>query len=138
MNAKARITPRVLRGFRDYLPEAMMPREALIETARNVYRSFGYSPIDTPALEYSEILEGKGSDETDRQLYRFEDQGGRKVGMRFDLTVPLARPTHQRAGYALQTLPHRSCLARRKHATRALPGIHAVRLRHDRQHVHGC
>ena len=87
----ARITPRTLKGFRDYLPEAMIPRERLIETARRVYRSYGFSPIDTPALEYLEILQGKGSDETDKQLYQFEDHGGRQVGMRFDLTVPLAR-----------------------------------------------
>src|SRR6185436_4881173 len=85
------IEPRTLKGFRDYLPEAMMPRERLIATAQTVYRSFGYSPIDTPALEYFEVLSGKGSDETDRQMYAFEDHGGRKVGMRFDLTVPLAR-----------------------------------------------
>jgi histidyl-tRNA synthetase len=85
------IEPRTLKGFRDYLPEAMIPRERLIATARDVYRSFGYSPIDTPALELLEVLQGKGSEETDRQLYHFEDNGGRKVGLRFDLTVPLAR-----------------------------------------------
>ena len=86
-----RITPRTLKGFRDYLPEAMIPRERLIETARRVYRSFGFSPIDTPALEYLEILSGKGGEETDKQLYKFQDHGGRWVGLRFDLTVPLAR-----------------------------------------------
>ena len=85
------IQPRTLQGFRDFLPSAMIPREHLIETARRVYRSYGFCPIDTPALEYLEILTGKGSDETDRQIYRFEDHGGRQVGMRFDLTVPLAR-----------------------------------------------
>ncbi|MBC8352258.1 MAG: histidine--tRNA ligase [Planctomycetes bacterium] len=85
------IQPRTLKGFRDYLPEAMIPREKLIATAQRVYRSYGFSPIDTPALEYLEILTGKGSDETDRQLYKFQDHGGRNVGMRFDLTVPLAR-----------------------------------------------
>lgn len=85
------IEPRTLKGFRDYLPEAMIPRERLIATAQQVYRSYGFSPIDTPALEYLEILTGKGSDETDRQLYKFQDHGGRDVGMRFDLTVPLAR-----------------------------------------------
>ena len=69
----------------------MIPREAIIETARRVYRSYGFSPIDTPALEHLEILTGKGSEETDKQMYRFEDHGGRAVGMRFDLTVPLAR-----------------------------------------------
>ena len=85
------IQPRTLKGFRDYLPESMIPRERLIDIARKVYRSYGFSPIDTPTLEYLEILTGKGSEETDRQLYRFEDHGGRNVGMRFDLTVPLAR-----------------------------------------------
>ncbi|MCE9606618.1 MAG: histidine--tRNA ligase [Planctomycetia bacterium] len=86
-----RIEPRTLKGFRDYLPEAMIPRERLIETARRVYRSYGFSPIDTPALEYLEILTGKGSEETDKQLYKFQDHGDRWVGLRFDLTVPLAR-----------------------------------------------
>jgi histidyl-tRNA synthetase len=86
-----RITPRTLKGFRDYPPEIMIPRERLIDTARRVYRSYGFSPIDTPALEYLEILSGKGSDETDKQLYKFQDHGGRWVGLRFDLTVPLAR-----------------------------------------------
>lgn len=85
------IEPRTLKGFRDYLPEAMIPRERLIETARRVYRSYGFSPIDTPALEYEEILIGKGGGETDKQMYRFPDPGGRPVAMRFDLTVPLAR-----------------------------------------------
>ncbi len=68
-----------------------MPREGLMETARRVYRSFGYAPIDTPALEYHEILAGKGGEESDRQMYQFIDHGGRHVAMRFDLTVPLAR-----------------------------------------------
>ncbi|MEN6450190.1 MAG: histidine--tRNA ligase [Thermoguttaceae bacterium] len=91
MSDQKRITPRTLKGFRDYTPEVMIPRERLISTARRVYRSYGFSPIDTPALEYLEILAGKGSDETDKQLYKFQDHGGRWVGLRFDLTVPLAR-----------------------------------------------
>jgi histidyl-tRNA synthetase len=91
VNETPRITPRTLKGFHDYLPEAMMPRERLIEIARRVYRSYGFSPIDTPALEYLEILAGKGGEETDKQLYKFQDHGGRWVGLRFDLTVPLAR-----------------------------------------------
>ena len=61
-----------------------------METARKVYRSYGFVPIDTPTLELSEILCGKGSEETDRQMYRFQ-HGKRDVAMRFDLTVPLAR-----------------------------------------------
>jgi histidyl-tRNA synthetase len=92
-----RITARTLKGFRDYLPAAMIPRERLIEVARRVYRSYGFSPIDTPALEYLEILSGKGGEETDKQLYKFMDHGDRWVGMRFDLTVPLARFIAQHA-----------------------------------------
>lgn len=90
MASKKLIQPRTLKGFRDYLPSTMIPREWLIDTAKRVYRSFGYSPIDTPALEYAEILLGKGGDESDRQVYQFE-RGKRQIAMRFDLTVPLAR-----------------------------------------------
>ena len=92
------IEPRTLKGFRDYLPEAMIPREKLIATAQQVYRGFGFSPIDTPALEHLEVLTGKGSEETDRQMYHFVDHGGRPVGLRFDLTVPLARFAAQHVG----------------------------------------
>ncbi len=93
-----RIQPRTLKGFRDFLPGAMSTREHVIEVARRVYRSYGYRPIDTPALEYSDILFGKGGQESDRQLYRFEDAGGRDIALRFDLTVPLARFVAQHAG----------------------------------------
>lgn len=93
-----RIQPRTLKGFRDYLPQKMLPREEIMETARRVFRSYGFSPIDTPALEYLEILLGKGGAETDKQLYRFQDHGGRDVGLRFDLTVPLARFAAQHIG----------------------------------------
>ncbi len=90
MNRKL-IKPQTLKGFRDYLPEMMIPRERLIGIARRVYRSYGFSPIDTPALEYIEILLGKGGTETDKQMFRFRDQGNRDVSMRFDLTIPFAR-----------------------------------------------
>ncbi|MGB8852458.1 MAG: histidine--tRNA ligase [Pirellulales bacterium] len=85
------IEPRTLKGFRDHLPAQALARERVLDIARRVYRSYGFTPIDTPALEYLEILTGKGSEETDKQMYRFTDHGGREVGMRFDLTVPFAR-----------------------------------------------
>ena len=100
----------------------MIPRERLIDTARRVYRSYGFSPIDTPALEYLEILAGKGGEETDKQLYKFQDHGGRWVGLRFDLTVPLARFAAQHVdelGIAVQALPHRHGLAGREHRSAA-------------------
>jgi len=96
--AKDKIQPRTLKGFRDLTPELMIPREGLIATAKGVYQSFGFSPIDTPALEYTEILLGKGGVETDKQLYRFEDNGGRDVALRFDLTIPFARFAAQHIG----------------------------------------
>ena len=86
-----RIEPRTLKGFRDYLPEMMIPRERLLEAARGVYRRYGFAPIDTPALEYAEILLGKGGEESDKIVYRFQDHGNRDVALRFDLTVPFAR-----------------------------------------------
>lgn len=87
------IEPRILRGFRDYPPERMIPREELLEKARKVYRSYGFAPIDTPALEYTEVLLAKVEPgaEIGKQLYRFRDNGDRDVCLRFDLTVPLAR-----------------------------------------------
>ena len=94
----ALIEPRTLKGFRDYLPELMIPRERLLEQARRVFRSYGFAPIDTPALEYAEILLGKGGAESDKQLYRFRDHGDRDVALRFDLTVPFARFAAQHVG----------------------------------------
>ena len=87
------IQPRILKGFRDFLPSAEIVRSSLIEKITNVYRSFGFVPIDTPVLEYTEILLRKSSGETEKQVFRFEDNGGRDVALRFDLTVPFARYT---------------------------------------------
>lgn len=87
------IQPRVLKGFRDFLPEAEITRSDLIEKLTAAFRLFGYVPIDTPVLEYSEILLRKSNGETEKQVFRFEDNGGRDVALRFDLTVPFARFT---------------------------------------------
>jgi histidyl-tRNA synthetase len=85
------IEPRVLKGFRDFLPQAEIARRGLTEKIENTFKSFGFVPIDTPALEYADILLGKGGGETEKQIYRFKDHGGRDVALRFDLTVPFAR-----------------------------------------------
>lgn len=87
------IEPRVLKGFRDILPSNEIERSSLQEKITKVYRSFGFVPIDTPALEYSEILLRKSNGETEKQVFRFEDNGKRDVALRFDLTVPFARFT---------------------------------------------
>ena len=85
------ITPRLLKGFRDLLPPQQQIRQELLGLLKSVLVQYGFVPIDTPLLEYSEILLGKGGGETERQIYRFSDQGGRDVALRFDLTIPLAR-----------------------------------------------
>lgn len=85
------IEPRILKGFRDSLPDRERRKRDLIHSLEMNFRSFGFEPIDTPVLEYTEVLLGKGSGETDKQIYRFTDNGGRDVSMRFDLTVPFAR-----------------------------------------------
>ncbi len=85
------IQPKVLKGFRDFLPADEIERALLMERLVKVFRDYGFVPIDTPALEYSEILLRKSGGETEKQVFRFNDNGGRDVAMRFDLTVPLAR-----------------------------------------------
>ncbi len=89
------IEPRLLKGFRDYLPQQMIPRQRMIRAIEMVFERFGFSPLQTPAIEYSEILLGKYGADAERLLYRFTDNGGRDVCLRYDLTVPLARVAAQ-------------------------------------------
>ncbi len=85
------IEPRVLKGFRDFLPAQEIERKRILEVLERMFRTFGFVPIDTPVLEYTEVLLGKAGGETEKQVYRFLDNGQRDVSMRFDLTVPFAR-----------------------------------------------
>jgi len=85
------IEPRIPKGFRDFLPDKESQRLSIVRKLQSVFESFGFLPIDTPVLEFSEVLLGKGGGETDKEVYRFTDHGGRDVAMRFDLTVPFAR-----------------------------------------------
>jgi histidyl-tRNA synthetase len=89
-SADLRRKPQVLKGFRDYLPDQMRLRQDVIGRFRNVFESHGFEPLDTPAIEYLEVLTGKAG-ENEKLMYAFEDHGGRQVGLRYDLTVPLAR-----------------------------------------------
>jgi len=91
----AKIEPRVLSGFRDYLPRKMIPRQRMLASIERGFQRFGYAPLQTPALEYLEILLGKYGDEGSKLLYRFKDEGDRDVALRYDLTVPLARVVAQ-------------------------------------------
>ena len=85
------IEPRIPKGFRDFLPDKESHRLGLVRKLQTVFERFGFLPIDTPVLEFAEVLLGKGGGETDKEVYRFLDHGGRDVALRFDLTVPFAR-----------------------------------------------
>ena len=97
----AKVNARVLKGFRDYLPEAMLPKQRMLDMIGRVFESYGFAPLSTPALEYADCLLGKYGEEGDKLLYRFEDNGGRDVALRYDLTVPLARVMGMNRGLPL-------------------------------------
>ena len=86
---KANLQP--LKGFRDFLPDQARKREFVINTLKEVFSSYGFEPLETPALEYTSTLLGKSGQETEKLIYKFMDRGEREIGLRYDLTIPLAR-----------------------------------------------
>lgn len=87
------IEPRTYNGTRDFLPEAMRRREAVLEAMRRAFRLYGFAPVETPTLEYLEILLGKYGDD-EKLIYKLDyrnDQPDKRLALRYDLTVPLAR-----------------------------------------------
>lgn len=84
-------TPQTLKGFRDFLPETMVVRNYVKNIFIKTLESFGYEPLETPTLEYASTLLGKYGDEADRLVYTFQDKGDRKIGLRYDLTVPVSK-----------------------------------------------
>jgi histidyl-tRNA synthetase len=89
------IKAQTLKGFRDFLPKESKKREYVINILKKVFESYGFEPIETPALEYEEILTGKYGEEGEKLMYKFTDNGGRKVALKYDQTVPLARIVSQ-------------------------------------------
>lgn len=85
-----KIKPRTLSGFMELLPEKQAAMEKIMELLRRTYSLYGFTPLDTPAVEASEILLAKGGGETEKQIYRFS-KGDADLSLRFDLTVPLAK-----------------------------------------------
>jgi len=84
-------TPTTLKGFRDFLPEEKRQRDWLSAAMRSVFERHGFAPLETPTLEYAELLLGKYGDEADKLVYSFTDRGDRQVALRYDQTVPTAR-----------------------------------------------
>lgn len=91
------VTPRTLAGFMELLPREQLAFERMKSALEEVYRLYGFYPLDTPVLEYSEILFAKAGGETEKQVYRFQ-KGDTDMAMRFDLTVPLAKYVAKNAG----------------------------------------
>ncbi len=94
MAADKTVEPRLLRGFRDYLPTQMNARLKMISTIRKVYELYGFQPLETPAQEYRVTLLGYGEENT-KQIFSFKNPEEEEVALRFDLTVPLARVVAQ-------------------------------------------
>ncbi|MCX6726333.1 MAG: histidine--tRNA ligase [Candidatus Shapirobacteria bacterium] len=84
--------PQTLKGFRDFLPADMAVRNYVKNLLISVFETYGFEPLETPALEYASVLKGKYNSETDEKLgYFFKDNGDREVGLRYDLTIPVAK-----------------------------------------------
>lgn len=99
-----KVTPRTLSGFMELLPTDQLKMERLLGTLRRVYSLYGFTPLDTPAIESAEVLLAKGGGETEKQIYRFM-KGDSDLALRFDLTVPLAK--YVAANYAKLQFPFR-------------------------------
>jgi histidyl-tRNA synthetase len=87
-----------LKGFRDFLPAEKRLRDAVAEKIKQTFQRFGFEPLETPTLEYAELLLGKYGAEADKLVYTFEDRGERQIGLRYDQTVPTARVLAQYQG----------------------------------------
>jgi histidyl-tRNA synthetase len=83
-----KIEPRLSRGLRDLLPEQMIARQSMIDTIRGVYELYGFAPLETPAVEYLDVLSGSAGEEAQRSIFRVTNPEEESLGLRFDLTVP--------------------------------------------------
>ena len=86
----AKTEPRTLSGFMELLPSEQILFNQMKEKIEEVYKRFGFLPLDTPIIELSEVLLAKAGGETEKQIYRFK-KGDTDLSLRFDLTVPLAK-----------------------------------------------
>ena len=86
----ARIKPHTLSGFMELLPGPQQQLERFMDVLRRSYALYGFTPLDTPAIEAADVLLAKGGGETEKQIYRFQ-KGDSDLALRFDLTVPLAK-----------------------------------------------
>ncbi|MBT3865409.1 histidine--tRNA ligase [Candidatus Peregrinibacteria bacterium] len=88
---ESKIEPKILKGTRDFTPVEMAKRNLVMAKIRKVFEKFGYDAIETPIICPAETILGKYGDEGNRLTYNFDDAGGRRIALPFDLTVPFAR-----------------------------------------------
>jgi len=89
------VKPRLSRGLRDLLPEQILARQRMIQTIREVYELYGFAPLETPAVEYLDVLSGSAGQETQQSIFLVQNPEEEELGLRFDLTVPLSRVVSQ-------------------------------------------
>lgn len=85
------VKAQTLKGFQDFLPAGAMMRAGAMRRIEAIFQQYGFSPVETPALEYLDVLLGAGGEETNKELFRLESPEGEPIALRFDLTVPFAR-----------------------------------------------
>ncbi len=85
------IQPRVFNGTRDLLPEEMIPRQRMLRVMTKIFEKYGFAPVETPVMEFLDVLLGKYGEEGDKLIYPLAYKGGAVLGLRYDLTVPLSR-----------------------------------------------
>lgn len=88
--SQKKVVPRIPKGFLEFLPQEQLVINRLLETIRSSYESYGFTPLETPALELAEVILAKGGGETEKQVFQFS-KGDEEYCLHFDLTVPLAR-----------------------------------------------
>ena len=97
MPSPSTVEPRISRGLRDLLPDQMLARQSMIAAIRGVYELYGFVPLNTPAIEYLDVLTGSAGQEAQQSIFRVVSPENEPLGLRFDLTVPLARVVAQYA-----------------------------------------
>ena len=85
------VQARLFKGVKDVLPEELLARNQLMQTLVAVFERYGFGPLETPAMEYLDILLGKYGEEGDKLIYKLAYKGGETLALRYDLTVPLSR-----------------------------------------------
>ncbi len=132
-----KLRARLPRGLDDRGPAEIAATRAMVEKIREVYERYGFEPVETPAMEFTDAL-GKFLPDQDRPnegVFSFQDDDEQWISLRYDLTAPLARYVAENFGTeniakALSQLPRRLCLSQRKAGPRPLPPVHAVRRRY--------